>query len=252
MKKAAALPTPRAADGHPDLSGFWQAGTFVNPLAEGTPEVSADGKTLQLAITNERGVCDRYKDAYRSSSADASLRPDYKPEYAAKVHELLTGKQSLDPAFRCLPEGVPRMGPPNEIAQTPMAMYFLYSGRNLRRVIPTDGRAHDPDSDYMPMGDAVGHWEKDVFVVDITKLSEDTWLDKYGSFHDKNLHVVERYTRQGNTLKYEVTVEDPTLFTKPWTPAPVTRLLGKPGQHVTEDYPCIDSSTPNIVNTDRH
>jgi len=64
--------------------------------------------------------------------------------------------------------------------------------------------------------------------------------------------VVERLTRKGNTLRYEVTVEDPVMLTKPWSPRPRTVLLGKPGEHIEQNYPCSERSTPHLANEDRH
>jgi hypothetical protein len=255
FKEAAAKPTPRTADGHPDLTGYWTTGVEGGGgLFAGPSTVSADGKVLQLGIGYEVEICDRAKAGYRRRVENPALRPSYKPEYQAKQKTLLTGPHYLDPAFRCLPLGVPRLGPPQEIIQTATAVALLYATqqRNVYRVIPTDGREHDKDADYMAMGDSVGHWEGDTLVIDVTKLSEDTWLDGDGSFHDKNLHVVERLSRKGNTLQYEVTVEDPTLFTQPWKPTPRVLILGQPSEHVKEDYPCVESSSPHMVNDDRH
>ena len=78
----------------------------------------------------------------------------------------------------------------------------------------TDGRSvTDVDPSYF--GDSVGHWEGDTLVVDVTHLNDETWLANGGYFHTDALHVVERYTRQGNTLRYEATAEDPNVMTKP-------------------------------------
>jgi hypothetical protein len=254
VKEASARPTPRSPDGHPDLSGYWTTGVGGGGLITKPSSVSADGKTLQLGISNEIQLCDRAKAGYRRRVENPALRPSYKPEFQAKQKALLTGPHYLDPAFRCLPIGIPRIGPPQEIFQTATAVVFLYATqqRNLYRVIPIDGRDHHKDADYMAMGDSIGYWDGEILVVDVTKLTEDTWLDGDGSFHDKNLHVVERFSRQGNTLHYDVIVEDPTLFTQAWKPTQRTLILGSPGEHVKEDYPCVESSSPHMVNGDRH
>jgi hypothetical protein len=119
-------------------------------------------------------------------------------------------------------------------------------------VVPVDGRPHRKDADAMADGDSVGRWEGDTLVVDVTNLSEDTWLDTDGDIHSSAMHVVERLTRKGNALRYEVTVEDPEMMTKPWSPRPRTVLLGKPGEHVEQNYPCSERSTPHLTNLDRH
>ena len=103
-----------------------------------------------------------------------------------------------------------------------------------------------------PMGDSVGHWEGDTLIVDVTNLSEDTWLDRDGDIHSPELHVIERFTRQGNILHYAVTAEDAEMFTKPWLPKPSTVILGQPSEHIGENYPCSERSTPHFVNDEHH
>jgi hypothetical protein len=257
LKEAAAKPTPRAPDGHPDLTGFWDDGSpdVGAILAPNPTTVSKDGKVTELGFASERALCDRAVGNLKRRAADPSLRPSYKREYQAKVDDNFKRQQYLDPAFRCQPEGVPRAGAPGEIVQTPAAVYMFYRPRENNssfRVIPTDGRAHNKDADAMADVDSVARWEGDTLVVDVTNLSEDTWLDVDGDIHSAAVHVVERFNRQGNTLRYEVTVEDPLMLTKPWTPRPRTVVLGKPGQHIEQNYPCSERSTPHLSNFDRH
>jgi hypothetical protein len=67
------------------------------------------------------------------------------------------------------------------------------------------------------MGWSNGHWEGETLVVDVSDLNDQTWFDRAGNFHSGELHVIERYTRTGpDTLRYEVTIEDPKVFTRPW------------------------------------
>jgi hypothetical protein len=251
MKAAAALPTPHTSDGHPDLAGFWGAGAN-GPAAAGKIDVAFDGSKPVVALSEEEETAGDLASVARRK-ADAAARPTYRPEYAAKAASNFTNASLLDPSFECKPDGVPRIGAPSEINETPTAVYFLY-GNGTYRIIPTDGRQHDPDADAMSNGDSVGHWEGDSLVVDVTNIDPDTWLDGDGSFHDKSLHVIERLTRQGNTLRYEVTVDDPTLFASPFKPAPRTMLLGKAGQHVEEPYPCVelDRSRGHLADNQRH
>ncbi len=251
LKKAAALPTPKAADGHPDLSGYWG----FNALAAaanvlGTEKVTLDGKVPVAAPEsaehkyNIAGVAQR--------KANTALRPVYKPEFAAKAAENFERAAYLDPSYKCMPLGVPRIGPPDEIVQTSAALYFLYNNRNIFRVIPTDGRSHDPTADRMAMGDSIGRWDGDTFVVDVTNFTDDTWLDGDGSFHTRDMHVVERFSRRGNTLEYTVTVEDPAVMVKPFSVMPRTLMLGKAGVHATEDYPCQEMDQEHLTTNERH
>ncbi|PYU19639.1 MAG: hypothetical protein DMG32_24055 [Acidobacteria bacterium] len=257
FKQAAEMPTPRAADGHPDLTGFWTDGgpDLGTILAPNPTTVSADGKVTQLGFDSERALCERGVESFKRRTADPLARPSYKLEYQARVADNFKRQQYLDPAFRCQPVGVPRQGPPKEIAQTPTTLYFFYrplENNNSFRVIPIDGRPHKKDADGMADGDSVGRWDGDTLVVDVTNLSEDTWLDTDGDIHSSAMRVVERLTRKGNTLRYEVTVEDPVMLTKPWSPRPRTVLLGKPGEHIEQNYPCSERSTPHLANEDRH
>jgi hypothetical protein len=265
FKEAAAKPTPRTPDGHPDLTGYWTTGAaggvfgavHVGSAAPlGQAQLSADGKTLDLGIENERDICiQNVKDAKKRWEAAKLLRPSYKPQYQATVEGNFNRQQFLDPAFRCQAEGVPRVGVPREIVQTPKVLYFFYvqyENNNVFRTIPTDGRSHNKDADAMAMGDSVGHWEEDTLVVDVTNLSEDTWLTKDGDIHSSAMHVIERFTRQGNILHYAVTVEDPEMLTKPWSPKPSTMILGQPAEHIGENYPCSERSTPHLANDDHH
>ena len=87
------------------------------------------------------------------------------------------------------------------------------------------------------MGDSIGHWEGSTLVVDVTGLNDETWLGggtkpTYASIHSDKLHVIERYTRTGNTLTLQQTVEDPVMFTRPWVLAPRSINIGPPGDYI--------------------
>jgi hypothetical protein len=120
-------------------------------------------------------------------------------------------------------------------------------------VIPIDGRPHDAEAERLPMGDSVGHFEGNTLVVDVTNLpdNDETWIDGDGSFHSGDLHVIERFTRTGNSVRYSVTMEDP-LFAQPFTPRERSLVLGDAKAHAGEDYPCVEMSRPHMVNKDRH
>ena len=118
-------------------------------------------------------------------------------------------------AFETLGPG--RMGPPAQIVQLPDKLVFLYA-TNLFRLVPINA-SHRTDIDTSYMGDSVAKWDGDTLVVDVNNLNDDTWLGPDGYFHTEAMHVVERFTRSGDTLKYEVTVEDPNVFTRPWNMA---------------------------------
>ena len=204
--------TARASDGHPDLTGIWigRAGAnFVDsedPLAANL--ASRDGTLLNFERDNA---------LIRRSDPN---KPLYKPEFWEKVQKLDQDGNNADPSFGCMPAGVPRMGPPAKIVQTPAEIVFLYIAGGAQgqgdsyRVIPTDGRAHTPldDLDGTWKGESIGHWEGETFVVDTIGFTDKTSFRGSG----ERLHLVERFTRAGgNTAEYRFTADDPDTWTTP-------------------------------------
>ena len=255
MREEAGKPTPRSADGHPDLSGNWSD----PPNAPLEVVRSADGKTLTVLDRDAPEIDARAQPNFKARAADNSRRPPYKPQFVAKQRELMYTASRIDPGIHCYPKGVPRLGAPTEIAQTPTTVYFFYGGEQTHRIIPIGGR-HNPDQDPLPNGDSIAYWDGDTLVVDVLNFDSETWLSRDGDYHDDNMHVVERFTRKGNTLEYDVTVEDPTLFTGPWKPragftiertGSRTMIIREAGVHDPPDYPCVERDREHKVNNDR-
>jgi len=167
-----------------------------------------------------------------------------------------------DPVMTCQPLGVPREGPPRRIYQTDKDITFLYFGGDAGggygeyRVIPTDGRPHSKASelDITYLGDTVGRWEGDTLVLDSVAFTDATWLGRGGLFHSDRMHVVERFTRQGDALLYDVTVEDPEVLTEPWVlPTRTVRLNPNPDSGlVRERGDCEVYETKSITSQIRH
>src|SRR5881628_459037 len=255
IRQEAAKPTPRLADGHPDLSGNWS-----DPPNPGLEVVrSADGKTVTVLDRDAPEIDARAQPNFKARAADNSRRPPFKPQFVAKQRELMYTASRIDPGIHCYPKGVPRLGAPTEIAQTPTTVYFFYGGEQTHRIIPIGGR-HNPDQDPLPNGDSIAYWEGDTLVVDVVNFDSETWLSRDGDYHDDNMHVIERFTRKGDTLEYDVTVEDPTLFTGPWKPragftiertGSRTMIIREAGVHDPPDYPCVERDRDHKVNNDR-
>ena len=248
---AAAKPTPRAADGHPDLTGVWGgAAEAVKALAPG------ESTRILFPVRtgpDDKRIFDEMDRAAKERQAAEPNKPPYKPELTEKVQLLSDKRQFNDPSFYCKPLGVPRMGPPSQIVQTPGLVVLLYQGRNTFRAIPTDARQHNADADWTWNGDSVGRWDGETFVIDTTKLVEDSWLGADGWFHTNKMHVVERFSRKGDTMTWSATVEDPGVFTKPWEMTPRTlRLNPNPKALLEEDPPCLEQDGPHIVTDDHH
>jgi hypothetical protein len=134
----------------------------------------------------------------------------------AKKHENFKNRATADPETKCYMPGVPRatyMPFPFQIVQTPKQVTMLYEYAHTVRNIFMD-TPHPRGPLYWWMGDSRGRWEGDTLVVDVTNFSAKT--DFMGS--RENLHLTERWTRTGpDTLEYAVTIEDPTVWTRPWT-----------------------------------
>ena len=105
-----------------------------------------------------------------------------------------------------------------QIVQTKDAVLVHVEMIHDARIIPIDGRGHPDDINPTYKGDSVGHWEGDTLVVDVTDFNDETWFDRSGNFHSDELHVIERYTLvDADHINYEATIEDPKVFTRPWT-----------------------------------
>jgi hypothetical protein len=245
--------TTRTSDGHPDLSGIWigRAGAnFVNsedPLAANL--ASRDGTLLNFERDNA---------LIRRSDPN---KPLYKPEFWEKVQKLDQDGNNADPSFGCMPAGVPRMGPPAKIVQTPTEVVFLYISGGAQgqgdtyRVIPLDGRAHTPldDLDGTWKGESIGHWEGDTLVIDSIGFNDTSWLDITGYFHSENMHVVERMHRDGDTLTWQATVDDPDVLIRPWVMSARTlKLNPDPKATLAETLPCVERDLSHLVTKEHH
>src|SRR5665213_1742151 len=138
---------------------------------------------------------------------------------------------STDPVHSCFPPGIPRLyfEPfPMEIMQVPGRMVFVFEYDHFVRYIYTDGRQHPPDLSPSWMGNAVGHWDGDTFVVDTISFNDKTWLDRVGNPHSDALHLTERFRRTDHdTLVDDITIDDAKAYTRPWTAQRTFKLKPK-------------------------
>jgi hypothetical protein len=192
-----------------------------------------------------------------------SNRPVYKPQYWDMVKEFDQNANEEDPSNNCMPAGIPRAGIPSYIAQYPSYFVFIYPGQGgliatqtMYRMIPADGRKHTPleDLDGTYTGEAIAHWEGDTLVVDTWGFNSSTWFDQIGGyFHSENMHVTERFHRDGNTLTWTATVEDPDVLLEPWTTTPRVALLNpKPDAMLPESLPCSERDLTHTVTKEHH
>jgi hypothetical protein len=189
-------PTPRTADGKPDLSGNWEPNAFrqnVNLLGTG-------------------------------------VEIPFQPWAEKLYHERKENISKDDPEARCLPPGVPRMSTtpyPFRIVQTPALTVIVYEGgAHVWRQIFMDGRPHSRDPNPSWLGESIGYWEGDTFVVDTIGLNGRTWIDQSGLPTTEALHVIERFRRIDlGHMEIEHTVDDPRAYTKPWKFATHPQML---------------------------
>ena len=189
---------PRTADGKPNLQGIWQV---RNRAAYDLQDHAA-----RPGMPGGKGV------------VEGGEIP-YQPWAAAKKNENYAKRQTADPLAQCFMPGVPRimyMEYPFHIFQTPQQIAITFEWSSVFRLIYTNGKPGPKGIDFW-MGDSRGHWEGDTLVVDVKNHNDKTWFDMAGNFHSDAMQLVERYTMTDpDTIQYEVTIEDPKVFTKPW------------------------------------
>ena len=220
----------RTPDGNPDLNGIWQ--TMGSAHWDLEDHAARHGPVEALgalgAIPAGRSVVEGGTIPYQ--------------EWAlAKRAENLENWLKLDPAVKCFMPGVPRatyMPFPFQIVQTPNAILVAYEVASTSRVVRMDS----PGSEALGpswMGYGLGRWEGETLVVDVTAQVPDTWFDSSGNFHSEDLKVEERYTPTGpNTLRYEATIDDPKVFTRPWRISmPLYRRLEENAQIL--EFKCV-------------
>ena len=251
-------PTPRLANGKPDLSGSWQA---VSGGQQGS-----GGDMFRRCTPFQSKNCMEWTNQsedwpFMSATRLDQRQPLYKPEYWDKIIELDQWTNKYDPVMTCLPLGVPRQGPPARIFQTEKDITMIYrggvdggGGYAEFRMIPTDGRKHDPQRalQYTYMGYTVGNWDGDTLVLDSIGFSDETWLGRGGFFHSDQMHIIEKFTRKGNDTLYEVTVEDPEVLVKPWVMPARTLRLSTNNTIVTERGSCTESEHSEVATQFRH
>ena len=221
---------PRAADGHADLGGIWQAMNTANwDLQDHSPQ---QGPMWQLGAIGA-------EPAGQSVVEGGSI--PYKPEKLAKKKEKFENRRTNDPEAKCYMPGVPRanyMPYPFQIIQSPKGVLLVYEFASANRFVNM-GKPQEAGSDTW-MGTNNGHWEGDTLVIDVTGLNGLAWFDRAGDFASNQLHVVERYTRiDPYHMTYEATIEDPSVFTRTWKISmPLYKMVDKNAQIL--DFKCVE------------
>jgi len=244
--------TPRSArttEGKPDFSGIWQANNEaywdLQAHAARAGMVTQPGvypyeyARVPAAPVLALGAAAGVPASIGVVEGDGQI--PYKPEAAALRHENGEHWIDRDPELKCYLPGIPRamyMPYPFQIVQGTNKIQMAYAFTNASRVIHLDKSDPPPDDTYM--GHSVGRWDGEALVVDVTNFNGKNWFDRAGNFHSDALHLVERFTLMTpDVIRYEVTIEDPKTFTRPWRIAmPIYRRM-EPNMQLME-YRCIE------------
>jgi hypothetical protein len=197
---AAAQPLPRTADGKPDLQGIWQAQSRAAFGLEHHAASHAMPAGPSVVVGDEIPYLPQAREQQRANFANRAMS---------------------DPLHECYLPGVPRimyMEHPFQIFQTRDHVTITFEWSQVYRLIYANGQATLHEGIESWMGNSRGRWDGDTFVVEVTDHNDRTWFDAAGNFHSNELRVTERFTlRDVNTIDYEATIEDPQVFTRPWT-----------------------------------
>lgn len=220
----------RTADGDPDLRGIWEVHSTANWALEGHPSQNRVGASKSVVV----------------DPADGKI--PYRPDMLAKRRAM---NLADDPQAKCYMAGVPRVTytpGPFQIFQSAGLVIIVYQDLHSYRYIPTTSAAQIDGADFW-LGSSRGHWDRDTLVVDSVSFNDQTWFDKAATFHSADLHVTERYTvTSPSRMRYEATMEDPTVFTKPWTIRFTAERHNEPGFRLLEDE-CIRNSQGTLFRT---
>ena len=214
-------------DGRPNFSGIWQANNEANwDLQAHEARAGAvmqpgvygyDFAQVPAAPSLPFGAAGGVPGSLGVVQGDGQI--PYIPEALARKQDNAARWLDHDPELKCQLPGVPRamyMPYPYQIVQSTNKIHMFFAFSNAARVIHLDDVAPSPIP--QSMGHSVGRWEGDTLVVDVSDFNGRTWFDRAGNFHSDALHVVERYTLlTQDAIQYEATIEDPNVFTRPWT-----------------------------------
>jgi hypothetical protein len=231
----------RTPDGQPDLRGIWRPNA---PNASHSLEEGAEPENRRIGGRTEEEIA-------RELATQAVVLvdlPDRRLPYLPAAEAIRTKHlenqfaptelEHIEPEDRCLLNGVPRTNYRNlwQIHQIPGYVVITYEWVHGYRIIPIDGRPHIGSNIKLWNGDSVGRWEGNTLVVEVTNQNVETWFDSHGSFHSEDLRVVERYTLvDADTIRYEARIEDPKVFSRPWTIGITVSRHDEPGYEFIEE-----------------
>ena len=219
MARAKTFVPPRTPDGQPDLQGIWRGMASGTENIEEHPKTGDDDGGKSLVVDPPSG-----KVPYQDWAAG-------QPPVNRRVY--------VEPNVPCFPSGVPRsMYVPTqiEILQSATHVLILFERAHTYRIIPLDDRPHVDGKIGLWQGDSRGHWEGSSLAVDVTNQSGRAWFDQAGNFYTSAAHMAERFTLiDADTIHYQVTIDDPTVYTRSWTMAFPLRRNTQTGFRLLEE-----------------
>jgi len=218
-KPALAGQPPRLANGKPDFSGIWQTTSAAD---------------FDLEPHSGR------KDAPPSPGVVEGGEIPYLPKALAQRQKNFDNRLKDDPRLKCYTLGVPRgiyYPEPFQIFQSPADLIILHEFGHSVRTVHTNGTQHPDNPNDWWLGDSRGKWDGDTLVVDVRDFNDETWLDRAGNFHSDALHVVEQWRfLDANTIAYRATLEDPQVFSRPWSLEVVLHRHREKNFQLVENY----------------
>ena len=193
---------PKTPTGQPDLQGIWQVQNTSNWDLESHAASHRSPAGFGVVVDPPDG------------------KIPYQPEAADKKKQNFANRATADPVEKCYLAGVPRtmyLPYPFQILQTPDEVMIFSEYVHTVRWIPIKKLDRYPGYESW-MGDPRGRFEGNTLVVESIGFNDQTWFDYAGNFHSDALKTTERFTRTApDVITYEVTIEDPKVFTRPWT-----------------------------------
>jgi len=220
---------PRTPDGRPDLGGNWvlpggqTGGAYEDLEAHAEEDDAVGGPATVVDPPDGRLPMREWVDATVEENAKTYIHHN----------------------AACFLAGVPNTmyhGGPRQFLQTPEHLVVLSYNTHAFRIISLDGRPHVGEKIRLWNGDARGHWEDETLVIETTNQNAMAWLDQRGRFFTEDAHVIERLTMiDANTIHYEATVDDPNIFTRPFTIAlPYRRIADE--QYEIPELACYENN----------
>ena len=191
---------PRTPDGKPDMQGYWERAFTSQDVEEHKGGFGIQAGPSLVVDPPDRTI-------------------PYQP-WALEFRKTIVDR-FISPLASCFPPGIPRdaIAPAaHQIVQMPGYVMHLLEYSHSYRIIPTNGEPHVASSVKLWQGSSRGRWEGNTLVVDVTNMNGLAWLDNAGNFASDALHVVERFTMvDPDTIHYEARLDDPKVYTRPWT-----------------------------------